>query len=188
YMRMVPNMVVAAPMNEMELRNMLFTASYYDKGPFSIRYPRGNGVGMDIDFPFENIEIGKGRMLREGKRVAVISIGHVGNLATEAMSFLEKENIFTSHFDMRFLKPIDEKLLHHAFTNYPVILTIEDGVLKGGLADAVSVFKNKNNYQNRLVTLGIPDEFIEHGSQAELYKVCGFDVDSIQKLIKVNYK
>jgi len=185
YMRLVPNMVVSAPMNELELRNMLFTAANYDKGPFSIRYPRGNGVGVDIHFPFEKIKIGKGRKLRDGKNIALVSIGHAGNLADEAISKLEKENIFPGHFDMRFLKPLDEELLHEVFKNYQTVITVEDGSLKGGLADAISFFKNKNNYPNRLESLGIPDEFIEHGSQAELYKVCGFDVDSIQSLIRI---
>lgn len=184
YMRMVPNMVVSAPMNELELRNMLNTAANYDKGPFSIRYPRGNGVGVDIHFPFEKIEIGKGRKLREGKKVAVVSIGHAGNLAAAAITKLEKENIFPGHFDIRFLKPLDEELLHHVFKNYSTVISLEDGCLKGGLADAISTFKNENNYQNHIKSLGIPDEFIEHGSQAELYKMCGFDVGSILNLIR----
>lgn len=187
YMRMVPNMVVAAPMNELELRNMLFTASKYEDGPFSIRYPRGYGAGVNVRFPFERMVVGKGRMLKEGKKVAVLSIGHAGNLAADAISRLEKENIFPGHFDLRFLKPLDEELLSEVFGNYQTIITVEDGCRTGGMAEAVAAFKNENNYQNHMETLGIPDEFIEHGSQAELYKVCGFDPVSIQNLLRAFY-
>lgn len=183
FMSLIPGMVVAAPMNELELRNMLFTASSYDKGPFSIRYPRGNGVGADWNVPFEKIEIGKGRQRCKGNKVAVISIGHAGNLVEKAILLLEEENITPAHYDIRFLKPIDTNLLHEVFSEYAAIITVEDASLKGGLADAVAVFKNQNNYNNQLESLGIPDKFIEHGSQAELYKVCGFDAESIRKLI-----
>jgi len=187
-MRLMPGMVVAAPMNELEMRNMLFTASTYDKGPFSIRYPRGNGAGVDWKIHFQKIEIGKGRVICDGKKVAVLSIGKTGNLVIEAFKGLEKENIFPGHYDIRFLKPLDEDLLHEVFRNYSSIITVEDGSRIGGLADAIAFFKNENNYHNKLISLGIPDEFIEHGSQAELYKVCGFDSESILKLIRDIFK
>lgn len=187
YMSQIPNMIVAAPMNEEELRHMLFTASTYKKGPFAIRYPRAAGLMEKWDDPFETLEIGKGRPLRKGEKVALLSLGHAGNLAAEAATRLDQQGLRIGHYDMRFLKPLDSKLLHEAFTNYDHIITVEDGSLSGGLGTAVTHFKNRNNYQNNLQTLGIPDEFIEHGSLAQLYHLCGYDADGICRAVKSVY-
>lgn len=184
YMSQIPNMIVAAPMNEGELRQMLFTASTYKKGPFAIRYPRAAGLMEKWDDAFESLEIGKGQPLRKGEKVALLSLGHAGNLAAEAAVQLDQQGLSIGHYDMRFLKPIDSDLLHDAFTNYDHIITIEDGSLSGGLGTAVTHFKNSNNYQNNLQTLGIPDEFIEHGSLAQLYQLCGYDAEGICRAVK----
>lgn len=174
YMRCVPNMIVSAPMNEEELRNLMFTAQQEDMGPFSIRYPRGNGVMVDWKKPFELIEIGKGRKLKDGEDVAVLSIGHIGNHAANAIKELENRGISAAHYDMRFAKPLDEKLLHEVFTKFNKVITVEDGCLPGGLGSAIVEFMADNNYNAQVKRLGIPDKFIEHGTQVELYKECGF--------------
>jgi len=184
YFRSVPNMVVSAPMNEQELRNLMFTAQQDGMGTFSIRYPRGRGVMPEWKTPFEKLEIGKGRKLREGKEITIISIGHVGNFVSEAAEKLSEENIKISHYDMRFLKPFDEDLLHDALKKHSKIITIEDGTIVGGLGSAVLEFMAENNYKADLKRLGIPDQFIEHGSLEELHKECGFDVDSIVQCVK----
>lgn len=179
FLRAIPNMVVAAPLNEIEFRNMLFAASLYQKGPFSIRYPRSRGVLNDWDKKFEQIEIGKAKEIRKGKDTAILSIGHVGNMALEAIHRFEDSKKQIGLYDMRFLKPLDKDLLHHVFKHYKKVITLEDGVLTGGLADAIAAFKSNNNYSAGLVSLGVPDRFIEHGTQEELQKACGFDVDGI---------
>jgi len=201
FLRTIPNMVVAAPLNEADFRNLLFTASRYKGGPFAIRYPRSRGVLKNWKQPFEEFEIGKGKQIRKGKETAILSIGHVGNFALEAIdTFLSfrgksrpkegrreisrKQNARIGLYDMRFLKPIDENLLHHVFTHYKNIITLEGGSLKGGLADAVAAFKSQNNYNAKLITLGVPDRFIEHGTQEELRKGCGFDVEGILKVLR----
>lgn len=183
YFRTVPNMIVSAPMNEQELRNLMYTAQLDGIGPFSIRYPRGRGVMPEWKTPFEKLEIGKGRKLRDGKDVAIISIGHVGNFVTEAAEKLSQENIEISHYDMCFLKPIDEDLLHDALKNHSKIITVEDGTIVGGLGSAVLEFMADHNYKADLKRLGIPDKFIEHGSIKELHKECGFDADGIVKAV-----
>lgn len=175
FFRCIPNMVVSAPMDEIELRNLMYTAQLDEtKGPFSIRYPRGNGVIVNWKTPFQKIEIGKGRKIKDGKDVAILSIGHPGNLVTNAIEQLKKEHIDPAHYDMRFAKPIDEAMLHEIFSKYDKIITVEDGCIMGGMGSAVLEFMSDNNYLAKLVRLGIPDKFIEHGEQGELYDECGF--------------
>jgi 1-deoxy-D-xylulose-5-phosphate synthase len=175
-------MVVAAPLNETDFRNLLFTASRYKDGPFAIRYPRSRGVLQNWKQDFETFEIGKGKEIRKGKETAILSIVHVGNFALQAIEKLENKEV--GLYDMRFLKPLDEKLLHKVFTHYQNIITLEGGSLKGGLADAVATFKSLHNYSSKLIPLGVPDRFIEHGTQEELRKECGFDAEGILKVLK----
>jgi len=180
YFRCIPNMIVSAPMNEQELRNLMFTATTDNvTGPFSIRYPRGNGVLSDWQTPFEAIEIGKGRRLRSGEKVAVLSIGHIGNYVAKALDQLEASGNYIGHYDLRFVKPLDQALLHEVFTSYEAILTVEDGCLQGGMGSAVLEFMADHGYSIPVKRLGIPDAFIEHGTQDELYTECGFDVNGI---------
>ena len=184
YMRCIPNMIVAAPMNEEELRNMMYTAQSGNKGPFVIRFPRGRGVMPEWKTPFKELEIGKGRMIRDGKLAAIISIGNVGNDAVKACEILEKEGIPVALFDMRFLKPIDESLLHDVFRKFDKIITLEDGTVVGGLGSAVIEFMSDHGYKARIQRLGIPDHFIEQGTIAELHHECGYDVEGIISAIK----
>ncbi|MCK4920598.1 MAG: 1-deoxy-D-xylulose-5-phosphate synthase [Bacteroidales bacterium] len=184
YMRTVPNMIVSAPMDESELRNMMYTAQLKEHGPFSIRYPRGRGVSSDWKKEFTEIEIGKGRVLKEGNDLAILTIGNTGLLAKEAIEKLEKENYSIAHYDLRFVKPIDENLLHTVFKKFKYIITVEDGVIKGGFGSAIVEFMCDNVYTSVVKRLGVPDKFIEHGTQQELYKECGFDVDGIIKEVK----
>ena len=169
-------MIVSAPMNESELRNLMYTAQQDNMGPFSMRYPRGNGVMVDWRTPLELIEVGTGRCITEGEDVAVLSIGHPGNFVQKALKELEEEGIRPAHYDMRFVKPLDEKLLHSVFQKFKKIITIEDGCIMGGMGSAVLEFMTDNNYSAKIVRLGIPDKYIHHGTPAELYAECGFDV------------
>ena len=184
YMRCIPNMVVSAPMNESELRNLMFTAQKLNSGPFTIRYPRGKGVLTDWKTPMEMVKVGTGRVICEGEDIAILSIGHIGNYVTKAIEKLKKENIYPSHYDMRFVKPIDEKLLHKILKKHKFILTVEDGCIIGGFGSAILEFMSENNYSNSLQRLGIPDKIIEHGSQDELYKECNYDDISIYNFCK----
>ncbi|PLX22256.1 MAG: 1-deoxy-D-xylulose-5-phosphate synthase [Salinivirgaceae bacterium] len=184
YMRNIPNMIVSAPMNETELRNLMYTAYKHRKNPFSIRYPRGRGVIVNWKHPFEEIPIGKGRKISDGETVAIISIGHPGNFVQKAIKILAAEKIQPAHYDLRFLRPIDEDLLHDVFKNYKKIITVEDGVIKGGMGSAVLEFMAENGYNAQVVRLGVPDEFIEHGTPEELYKLCKFDAKSIAEKVK----
>ena len=179
YMRCIPNMILSAPMNESELRNLMFTAQSKDNGPFTIRYPRGKGVQVEWETEMEIIEIGKGRMVCEGDDIAILSIGHIGNYVTKAIKKLNKEKIFPSHYDMRFVKPIDQELLHKILKKYKFILTVEDGCVMGGFGSAVLEFMAENNYTNSVQRLGIPDRIVEHGSQDELYSECYYDDEAI---------
>lgn len=184
YFRCIPNMVVSAPMNEEELRNLMYTAQLEETGgPFSIRYPRGAGVMVNWKTPFSKIEIGKGRKIKDGAQVAILSIGHPGNLVTEALESLQQQNIDPAHYDMRFAKPIDEELLHEVFTRFDKVITVEDGCIVGGLGSAVIEFMADNNYNARVVRLGIPDRYIEHGEQRELYEECGFSPTKISSAV-----
>lgn len=182
YFRCLPNMVVSAPMNEQELRNLMYTASLpRTEKAFSIRYPRGNGVMPQWKTPFEKIEIGTGRKLRDGHEVAILTIGHIGNYAEEACNRLEKQGISIGHFDMRFVKPLDEQLLHEIFSSYRKVVTVEDGCIQGGFGSAVLEFMADHQYHAEVRRLGIPDAVIEHGEQFELHRDCGFDADHIEK-------
>lgn len=182
YMRCLPNMVVSAPMNEIELRNLMYTAQLERKsGAFTIRYPRGQGVISDWRKPMEEIEIGKGRTINEGEGLAILTFGHIGNNAVKAIKRLQNEEMNPGHFDMRFVKPLDETLLHHIFSKYPKIITVEDGTIIGGFGSAILEFMAAKGYNAEIKLLGIPDKVIEHGSQSELQKECGFDADGIYK-------
>ena len=178
YMRCIPNMIVSAPMNEEELRNLMFTA-YKTPAPFSIRYPRGNGVMVDWKQPFQLLEIGKGRTLRQGSDIAILSIGHMGNLAMDAVNRLVSEGVDVGFYDMRFVKPIDEDLLHEIFKTTSSIITVEDGCVQGGFGSAVLEFMADHGYSARVKRLGIPDKIVEHGTQPELWSECGYDAEAI---------
>jgi 1-deoxy-D-xylulose-5-phosphate synthase len=184
YMRCIPNMVVSAPMNEEELRNLMFSAQLEDKGPFTIRYPRGNGVMLDWKTPFKEIKTGKGRKITNGEDIAILSIGHPGNFAQEAIAKMSDAGISIAHYDMRFVKPLDEMLLHEIFSKFKKIITIEDGCIMGGFGSAIIEFMVDQKYQSEVVRLGIPDEYIHHGTQEELWDECGFDVAAIIKTIE----
>jgi len=183
YMRCIPNMVVAAPMNEAELRNMMFTATSYN-GPFSIRYPRGEGVMPNWRLPMETQTVGKGRMVKYGTEVAILTIGHIGNYVNEAIEILggDADNQI-AHFDMRYVKPLDEALLHEVFGNFDRVITIEDGCIQGGFGSAVLEFMSDKGYTAKVKRLGIPDRVVEHGEQRELHAECGFDPVGIAQTI-----
>jgi 1-deoxy-D-xylulose-5-phosphate synthase len=176
FFRCIPNMVVSSPMNEEELRNLMYTAQL-DKNsfPFSIRYPRGNGVMPEWRKPFTEIAVGKGRKLREGNDIAILSIGPVGNLALSACKALEKQGISAAHYDMRFIKPLDEALLHEVFSRHSKVITVEDGCIMGGMGSAILEFMADHQYSAHVKRLGIPDRVVEHGEQKELYQECGYD-------------
>lgn len=179
YFRSIPNLIISAPMDEVELRNLMFTAQLENKGPFSIRYPRGKGIIEDWKKPFEKIQIGKARTLKKGKGIAIITLGITGTFVLKIAEKLAQNSIQYAHYDMRFLKPIDQELLHQIFHNHQNIITVEDGTINGGLGSAVIEFMVENNYQAKVKRMGIPDRFIAHGTQKELYKICKFDPDSI---------
>lgn len=183
YMRCIPHMVVSAPMNEQELRNLMYTASIDNAGPFTIRYPRGNGVMVNWKTPFEKLVIGKGRKICDGEEVAILTFGHVGNFAIEACQELRKEGINPAHYDLRFAKPLDEAMLHEVFTKYKKVITVEDGCIQGGVGSAVLEFMADHNYSAQVKRLGIPDEYIEHGEQAELWAECGYDAGAIKQAV-----
>jgi len=184
YMRCIPNMVVSAPMNEEELRNLMFTAQLKDQGPFSIRYPRGNGVMTEWKTPLKEIKIGEGRKVTNGEDVAILTIGHPGNFAQEAIQELKAIGVSVAHYDMRFVKPIDEIMLHEVFSKFKHVITIEDGCLMGGFGSAVIEFMVDQKYQAEVVRLGIPDEYVHHGTQEELWSDCGFDSQAIVRTVK----
>ena len=184
YMRCIPNMVVSAPMNEEELRNLMFTAQLENKGPFSIRYPRGNGVMTDWKTPFKEIKVGTGRKVRSGEDIAILSIGHPGNFAQQAIDVMKESGISIAHYDLRFVKPLDAVLLHEVFTKFKKVITVEDGCLMGGFGSAIIEFMVDQKYNSEIVRLGIPDEYIHHGTQEELWEDCGFDAKAIVKAIE----
>ena len=190
YMRCIPNMIIASPMNEQELRNLMFTAQRPRKGnAFTIRYPRGQGVMPEWKTPMEEVKIGTGRKIKDGEEVAILTIGHIGNYAVEACEKLEEKGFNPAHYDMRFVKPLDENMLHEIFQNYTKVITVEDGCLVGGFGTAVLEFMAENGYQAQIKRLGIPDEIVEHGEQLELHKECGFDPDGIvDAVIQVSEK
>lgn len=184
YMRNIPNLTVSAPMDEVELRNLMYTAQIEGSGPFSIRYPRGCGVYSNWRQPFERIEIGKGRILSEGTDIAILTVGKPGIFAQRAVKKLKKEEISAAHYDMRFVKPIDEEILHHVFCNFDKVVTVEDGVIQGGFGSAVAEFMMANGYKGTIKMLGVPDSFVEQGTPEELYKECGFDMQGIYHAVK----
>jgi 1-deoxy-D-xylulose-5-phosphate synthase len=189
FLRNVPNMVVSAPMDEVELRNMMYTAQLGKNNfPFSIRYPRGAGVHSNWKRPFEEIPVGKSRVISAGKDVAVLSLGHTGNFVKEAVKKLTEEGVSVMHIDMRFAAPLDTETLHNVFRNFGNIITVEDGILKGGFGSAVAEFMTDNCYSSQIKRLGIPDYFVEHGTQDELIKECGFDSESIASEIRKTIK
>jgi 1-deoxy-D-xylulose-5-phosphate synthase len=183
YLRCIPNMIVAAPMNEEELRNLMFTAQVKNHGPFAIRYPRGHGVMVEWKMPFKEISIGTGRMISEGTEIAILSVGHIGNIVQQAINKLNDGSTLPAHYDMRFVKPLDEQLLHDIFRKFNKIITVEDGVITGGFGSAVLEFMANEGYKAEIVRLGVPDRFVEHGTQQELYSECGYDADSIARQI-----
>ena len=185
YMRCIPNMIVSAPMNESELRNLMYTSQLDKiKNPFVIRYPRGEGVKPEWRTAMKEIPVGKGRKLKDGKDIAVLSFGHPGNFAAAAIRDLKKDGIDPAHYDMRFVKPLDEELLHEIFSRYNKIITVEDGTIVGGFGSAVLEFMAAHNYKAEVKILGIPDTIIEHGSPKELYNEIGIDAGHIAEAIK----
>jgi len=184
FFRCIPGLTIASPLNEIEMRNMMFTAQLRPKGPFVIRYPRGRGDIVDWKQPFMELEIGKGQQLKDGTDMAILSLGPIGKEATKAIELLEKENISVAHFDMRFLKPIDNKLLKTIFTHFNKIITLEDASIVGGLGSAVIEYMNDNSYKAKVIRLGIPDRFVDHGTQEELYKECGYDATGIVTTVR----
>ena len=189
YMRCIPNMIVSSPMNEEELRNLMYTAQLETTNlPFVIRYPRGEGVMPEWQTPLKEVTIGKGRRLKEGVDLAILSFGHPGNFAAAAIRELRTDGITPGHYDLRFVKPLDEEMLHEVFSRYNKIITVEDGTIVGGVGSAILEFMAKHNYQASVRMLGIPDRIVEHGSQKELHRECAYDtkaiVDTAREMMK----
>ncbi len=183
YMRPIPNLIIASPLDEIELRNLMFTAYSAVESPFVIRYPRGKGEKKDWRNPMEVLPVGKGRKLRDGHEIAVLSIGPIGNEVKKALDAAALEGVNAAHYDMIYLKPIDEELLHEVGKNYRQVVTVENGVIQGGLGSAVIEFFCEHGYLTSVKRIGVPDQFIEHGSIPELYKRCGMDAQSIKELL-----
>lgn len=180
YLRPIPNLTICSPMDEEELRRLMYTAQLPDKGPFVIRYPRGRGVLPEWKCPLEEVSVGKGRKLKDGKDLAVITIGPIGNVAAQAIQQAEqKQGYSIAHYDLRFIKPLDEELLHDVGHNFSKIVTVEDGVITGGMGSAVLEFMNSNGYHPVIERIGIPDQFVEHGAVNELYKICKMDEEHL---------
>lgn len=184
YMRNIPNLIVSAPMDEVELRNLMYTAQLPGMGPFSIRYPRGNGFVIDWEREFEKIPVGKGRLIGKGEDIAVLSIGNPGNFVVEASKLLQNEGISVAHYDMRFVSPIDRTILDEAAEKFNRIITIEDGIIEGGFGSAVIEYYSSIGKNVKVKMLGVSNRFVEHGSQAQLYRECGFDVEGICIAVK----
>ena len=185
YMRCIPYMIVSAPMNEAELRNLMYTAQLEENQyPFVIRYPRGQGVMPEWRTPFEKIEIGTGRVIQQGEEVAILTIGHPGNFAVMACKELAKEGLAPAHYDMRFAKPLDQKLLHQIASKFTKIITVEDGTIVGGFGSAVLEFMAANGYTPEVKMLGIPDRIVEHGKPEELHRECGYDAPAIAEAVR----
>jgi 1-deoxy-D-xylulose-5-phosphate synthase len=191
YMRCIPNMIVSAPMNESELRNLMYTAQLESTdAPFVIRYPRGEGVMPDLPpeqggwrTEMKEIKIGTGRKLKDGQDIAILSLGHPGNFAAAAIRDLKTDGLNPAHYDMRFAKPLDEELLHEVFTKFDKVITVEDGTVKGGFGSAVLEFMAANNYHAAIKILGIPDSIVEHGTPKELHRECGYDAQAIKETV-----
>ena len=184
YMRCIPNMIITAPMNESELRNLMFTAQLEStKLPFVIRYPRGEGVMPEWRTEMKEIKIGTGRKLKDGKDIAILSFGHPGNFAAAAIRDLKNDGVNPAHYDMRFAKPLDEELLHEVFNKFAKIITVEDGTVVGGFGSAVLEFMNEHKYKAEIKILGIPDHIVEHGTPKELHHECGYDAEAIKQAV-----
>ena len=185
YMRCIPNMIISAPMNERELRNLMYTAQLPTTvSPFVIRYPRGEGVMPEWKTPFEPVEIGKGRKLKDGQHIAILSFGHPGNFAAAAIRDVKAEGINPAHYDMRFVKPIDEALLHEVFAKFSKVITIEDGTVVGGFGTAVLEFMNQHGYHAEVKIMGIPDRLVEHGTPRELYNEIGLNAQAVAEVLR----
>ena len=185
FFRCIPNMIIAAPMNEQELRNLMYTAQLPEMDmPVVIRYPRGEGVMVDWKKPFEQLAIGKGRKLKDGKDIALLTLGHPGNFAQTAIRNLRSEGIDPAHYDMRFVKPLDEAMLHEVFQQYDKIVTVEDATVVGGFGSAILEFMNEHGYHSQIKILGIPDTIVEHGSLKELHQECHYDAAAIADAVK----
>lgn len=184
YMRAIPNMIISSPLNEQDLRDMMYTASLYDEASWAIRYPRGKATGMEVRKEFKTLEIGKGVKLREGDSVAILSFGPIGKYATAAAERLSKEDIEIGHFDMRFAKPLDTDLIDEACDNYDHLITLEDGSRLGGFGSAVAEYIAEKENRPTLKILGIPDRIIEHGTQEELHNEIGIGVAGIIEAVK----
>jgi 1-deoxy-D-xylulose-5-phosphate synthase len=185
YFRCIPNMIISSPMNETELRNLMYTAQLDSTElPIVIRYPRGEGVLTNWQTPFEEVTIGKGRRIKDGEDVAILSLGHPGNFATAAIRELRTQGLNPAHYDMRFAKPLDEELLHEVFNKFDKIVTVEDGTVVGGFGSAVLEFMNENGYKADVRILGIPDRIVEHGSLKELHRECGYDAQGIAETVR----
>ena len=187
YMRTLPNLIVAAPMDDHELRHMMYTAQHADQThPFSMRYPRGLSVNPDPDWkvPFQQLEIGKGRKISDGEEVAILTIGHPGNFAQEAIANLKAQGITPAHYDLRFVKPLDGELLAEVFTQFDRVITVEDGSVKGGFGSAVIEWMVDHGFSAKVKRLGMPDSFVHHGTQAELWAECGYDAAGIVSAVR----
>ncbi|MCK5402062.1 MAG: 1-deoxy-D-xylulose-5-phosphate synthase, partial [Flavobacteriaceae bacterium] len=183
YLRCIPNLIIFAPRNEIELRNIMYTAQLGIEKPIAIRYPRGRGVTIDWKQPFSKVEIGKGVQLKEGKKLAVLSIGTIANNVNKAIE-ISKNKDDIAHYDLRFVKPLDRNLLHKIFKSYMQIITVEDNTVKGGFGSAILEFASEHNYTNNLKLIGIPDFFIEHGSIQKLQEYTSLDPESIKTQIE----
>lgn len=184
YMRCIPNMIVSAPMNEAELRNLMYTAQLEKtQYPFVIRYPRGEGVMPEWKTEMQEIEIGTGRNIKDGKDIAILTFGHPGNFAATAIRDLRNNNISIAHYDMRFAKPLDEAMLHEVFGKFSKVITVEDGTVKGGFGSAILEFMNEHGYHADIRILGIPDRIVEHGTPKQLYNECHYDAAAIQETV-----
>ena len=184
YFRPIPNLTITSPMNEHELRRLMYTAQLPDKGPFVIRYPKGRGELLDWRCPLEEIPVGKGRKLKDGTDLAVISLGPIGNAAARAIARAEQaKGLSIAHYDLRFLKPLDEDMLHEIGRRFSRIITVEDGVRKGGMGSAILEFMADNAYKPTVVRIGVPDTFVEHGAVQELHHLCGMDEEGIYQTI-----
>jgi 1-deoxy-D-xylulose-5-phosphate synthase len=185
YMRCIPNMIVSSPMNEAELRNLMYTSQLpHTELPFVIRYPRGEGVMPEWKTEMKEIEIGKGRKLKDGHGMAILSFGHPGNFAAAAIRNLKSEGIDPAHYDLRFAKPLDEEMLHEVFQRFDKVITVEDGTVVGGVGSAVLEFMAAHQYKADIRILGIPDRIVEHGSQKELHRECGYDAEAIMNTVR----
>ena len=180
FMRCIPNLLISSPMNEEELRNLMYTSQLTkNASPWVIRYPRGVGVMPNWKKPFKELKIGQGRRVKNGEDIAFLTLGPIGNLTTDACKQLESKGISAAHYDMRFVKPLDENLLHEVFGKFNKVITVEDACIQGGMGSAILEFMADHGYQSKIIRLGIPDKIIEHGSQNELYRECEFDAQAM---------